>query len=285
MICARIVGIPIILYGEGTTLKRLGWRKRMIYQGIKNIILRLYFLNINAFLPVGNLCTAFYSNYGIRLSKMFRTPYCLDSVYFEERMKDDRPYRDRTRYELGINNDITAVFVAKLIPRKRPFDLLKAYVRMKYRDKMSLIFIGDGFLQKEMERFIEDKKLKKIHMVGFKNQSELSKYYMASDFAVLPSEYETWGLAVNEAMIHSLPVLTTNMVGSAYDLINPETGWRYPVGDIDKLSKILDNIIESPESCKSMGIAAKTLVSKYNIPACVDGIIRAIEYISKGRKK
>jgi glycosyltransferase involved in cell wall biosynthesis len=156
---------------------------------------------------------------------------------------------------------------------------------MKYRDKMSLIFIGDGFLQKEMERFIEDKKLKKIHMVGFKNQSELSKYYMASDFAVLPSEYETWGLAVNEAMIHSLPVLTTNMVGSAYDLINPETGWRYPVGDIDKLSKILDNIIESPESCKSMGIAAKTLVSKYNIPACVDGIIRAIEYISKGRKK
>ena len=72
--------------------------------------------------------------------------------------------------------------------------------------------------------------------VGFLNQSEISRAYVAADCLVLPSDAtETWGLVVNEAMASGLPCIVSNACGCAEDLVEPiRPDLCYPVGDISR---------------------------------------------------
>ena len=73
---------------------------------------------------------------------------------------------------------------------------------------------------------------------GFVNQSELPALYAASDVFVLPSENEPWGLAVNEAMCASLPVVVSREVGCAPDLVRDGVnGYTPAAGDIAGLAR------------------------------------------------
>ncbi len=61
---------------------------------------------------------------------------------------------------------------------------------------------------------------------------------------ILPSDHgETWGLVVNEAFACSLPAIVSDQVGCAADLVHDEqTGYVFPFGDWDKLSRLLSEI-------------------------------------------
>jgi glycosyltransferase involved in cell wall biosynthesis len=57
-------------------------------------------------------------------------------------------------------------------------------------------------------------------VIGFRNQRELSPYYHAADMLALPSRHsETWGLVVNEALMHGVPAVVSDRVGCAPDLV------------------------------------------------------------------
>jgi glycosyltransferase involved in cell wall biosynthesis len=69
-----------------------------------------------------------------------------------------------------------------------------------------------------------------VHFLPFANQSEMPARYLLADLFVLPSRghYETWGLAVNEAMHMGRPALVSDVVGCQRDLVTPgETGWVF----------------------------------------------------------
>ncbi len=76
-------------------------------------------------------------------------------------------------------------------------------------------------------------------MAGFQNQRRIAATYAAADALVLPSTSgETWGLVVNEAMACGLPVIVSDQVGCAPDLVlEDETGFTYPCGDVAALAE------------------------------------------------
>jgi len=76
-----------------------------------------------------------------------------------------------------------------------------------------------------------------VEFAGFKNQRMLSPYYHAADLLVLPSQHsDTWGLVVNEALIHGLPCVVSTAVGCAEDLVIPgRTGEIFDVGSRSSL--------------------------------------------------
>ena len=79
----------------------------------------------------------------------------------------------------------------------------------------------------------------------FINQSELPAVYAASDVFVLPSEHEPWGLAVNEAMCASLPVVVSREVGCVADLVRDGVnGYTPAAGDIEGLARALQRLLE-----------------------------------------
>jgi len=284
MICAKALGLPVMLRAETTTLRRSQANASKVRHAAKSLLCRFFLANVDAFLPIGSLSKEFYRGYGVPEEKLFLAPYCVDNRFFEQQMQASWGARKRIRAEVGTVDEVVGICVAKLIPRKRPMDLLAAYARMRNRERLSLIFVGDGELRSEIERFVRLRGLSKVRVVGFKNQTELSQYYMAADFAVLPSAIESWGLAINEALVHSLPVVATDMVSGAYDLIEEgKTGWRYPAGNVEELARILDDIVATPEKCREMGRVARKLVANYSIPVCVEAVERALEFVARRR--
>src|SRR5581483_3191529 len=119
--------------------------------------------------------------------------------------------------------------------------------------------------------------LAQVVLTGFVNQGQIADYYAAADVLVLPSGHEPWGLVLNEAMCFGLPVIASDAVGAAPDLVRPgENGWTYPVGDVDALARALEAAVEDPARRSAMGRRSRAIVAGYSYDADVAGILDAL---------
>jgi glycosyltransferase involved in cell wall biosynthesis len=120
---------------------------------------------------------------------------------------------------------------------------------------------------------------------GFLNQTEISRAYVAADCLVLPSDYgETWGLVVNEAMVHGLPAIVSDRVGCGPDLVeNGVTGRVVPFGDVGSLARALLETSADGEAREEMGRRARGRVASYSAARAVEGTVAAVAYVRGGR--
>lgn len=102
-----------------------------------------------------------------------------------------------------------------------------------------------------------------------------------ADLFVLPSRglYETWGLAVNEAMHLGIPCLVSDRVGCQRDLVTEgETGWVFQATDFNSLqSKLATALAEvaDPTSRKTMRAAIATRIANYTYATATTGLLSA----------
>jgi len=127
------------------------------------------------------------------------------------------------------------------------------------------------------------KRLKDIYFPGFKNQTELPRYYTMADIFVLPSGIkETWGLVVNEAMCFKLPIIVSDLVGCGADLVKEGgNGYIFPVGDTGELSKYLTDLIGNPEKRERFGDKSFEVIENYNYEKDVAGVLKALKSIGQ----
>ena len=306
--------IPILLHGENPLNQELlkpRWKIK-----IKKIILSWLFNHISAFLYIGGENKKFYQYYGVPEEKLFFCPYAVDNSRFIAEPANSKFQITNYKKELGIGkNDIVILFGGKLIEKKRPMDLLKAFSMLGTSDvpnidennfrtsdvqklRPALIFVGDGALRPELEKYTKEHNLRNVYFAGFQNQTELPKYYALADIFVLPSGAgETWGLMVNEAMCFSLPIIVSNIVGCGPDLVkHGENGYIFPVGDIEALAKYLkdliygysdsfinsDKFVDSDyglEKRKKFGKKSFEIIQKYNHHSDIESILSAIQFV------
>jgi len=249
---------------------------------IKKIILGWLFKHISAFLYIGEENKKFYQFYDIPEEKLFFAPYAVDNERFTAANKELRSKNYELRKKLGIGkNDIVILFVGKLIEKKRPMDILRAYGSIIHNSKfiIHLLFVGDGVLRSNLEKYVKENNLKNIHFTGFKNQTELPQYYALADIFVLPSGIgETWGLVVNEAMCFSLLVIVSDVVGCGQDLVRQnENGFVFLLGDINKLAERLKELAENKEKREQFGKKSFEIIQKYSYKKDIEGILKALK--------
>jgi len=252
---------------------------------IKKIIFgKILFPRVYAFLYIGEENRKFYKFYGVPDKKLFFAPYAVDNERFQKEYEKLKDKKEKLRKELGIAKDtVVILFVGKLIHKKRPLDLLRAYKILfdnkELEEKIALIYVGDGELRDEIEKFIQTNNLKNVFLVGFKNQTEISKYYVMSDIFVLPSYVgETWGLVVNEAMNFRLPVIVSDLVGCGSDLVkHGENGYIFKTGDTEELARYLEELIINEEKRKSFGEKSSEIVKGYNYDKTVESILKVVK--------
>ena len=179
---------------------------------------------------------------GLPASRVTVTPYSVDNDWWIERAA--RVDRSTTRSAWGASqSDIVILFCAKLQPWKRPLDLLRAFAKASLANAI-LIYAGEGPLRSKLES--EALLLgiaARVRFLGFVNQSQLPTVYSSVDLMVLPSEYDAFGVVVNEAMCCGCPVIASDHVGAARDLIAPVCAeFIYPCGNIDALASIFKAI-------------------------------------------
>ncbi len=263
---AHAAGIPIWLRGESNDLapsppvwKRFG----------KRLLLNQFFSRVEKFLYIGQANRRLYEEFGVTEGQLHPAPYGVDNERFARQAEALRPERTSIRRGWNIPDDAFCVlFAVKFIPKKRPFDLIAAArdPQLVKGRPVHLLFVGSGELGGELRRdcrvaFDADEtpaserdggsvcvEAPAASFVGFLNQTEISKAYVAADCLVLPSDQrETWGLVVNEAMASGLPCAASDACGCSEDLIAPlNAALRFPLGDTGALAGALSMLMTRP---------------------------------------
>ncbi|OHB21084.1 MAG: hypothetical protein A2666_04840 [Parcubacteria group bacterium RIFCSPHIGHO2_01_FULL_47_10b] len=281
IVTCLLARIPILLRGESTLLFQ---PRNPIKRWLKDRIMRFLVSHSAGFLSVGTENTKFYQHYDAPEKLIFHAPYTTNNDLFISKDKQASSQRQAIRNQYTIaDNHVVFLFVAKLIERKRPLELIHAWERIppELHSRGALLFVGSGNLEQALKQYVHDHKLKNIHFAGFINQSNLPDYYNASDVFVLPSEKDMWGIVVNEAMCYGKPIITTDKVGSATDLIDESNGFIYPSGDIEALANHLLFFLNNPGKASTMGTNSFKKISKWGPSETAQGIHRAILHITQ----
>lgn len=263
ILIGKLYGLKVCIRGDNPYNQELLKNKKLLL--IKKLLLgKLLFHFIDYFLYVGKQNREFYRYYNVPERKLIFTPHAVDNERYQREYKEYRYRKSELRNELGFPVDKKIIlFSGKFIAKKRPMDLLKAF-HLLNDESISLIFLGDGDLRNEMVEYISYNNLKNVFLTGFKNQSEVGKYFSASDIFVLPSgPGETWGLVVNEALNFQLPIIVSDMVGCSEDLVkNEENGFIFECDKIDKLVLMIKRLLKA--DLNSFGLNSQKIIDNYS---------------------
>jgi len=245
---------------------------------VRRIMLPVFFKKTSAALSIGSKNREFYSFYGVPFDKIFQAPYSVDNERFQDSYAKLKNQKKNIKEQLKLpQNTKIILYASKMSPRKRPFDLLKAYEKINSNGNYSLAFVGDGVLRPRLERYSQEARLKNVHFFGFQNQSELIQFYSIADVFVLPSQSEPWGLVINEAMNFQIPIITTDSVGAAYDLIKEgQNGFVYEAGNVEALVNCLKDVLDDAGKAQQMGKLSQDIISKWSYEQDEQGILSAL---------
>src|SRR5262249_47551380 len=127
------------------------------------------------------------------------------------------------------------------------------------------IMVGNGELEREV-RAIAGAYPDRFRVLPFQNQSQMPVVYRLGDLFVLPSSTgETWGLAVNEALACGRPVLVSDRVGCAADIVNDTNGRVFSWSDPSSLTKALTEITREPGRLRQMGRTGAACAFSFDI--------------------
>lgn len=219
---SRSCKVPLIFRGDSHLLgnRRLPWPSQ--------ILLRMLYARVSAFACVGAANRDYFLALGVPEQKLFLAPHAVDASRFDPDQPATRVAASALREKLAIRPDARVVlFAGKFMPAKSAVELAEAFLRVRKPDSV-LVLVGDGEDRSRLADLVRAAPTGTVHLRPFVNQSEMPAVYLAADVLALPSSgfYETWGLAVNEAMHLGLPALVSDRVGCQRDLVTDgETGW------------------------------------------------------------
>ena len=272
--------VPVMIYGDTNALYESS--KSRFFQLVRRPLLARLFRRVAAFFVTGTFNRQFYESFGVQPQKCFFVPLAVDNDYFAGRAASVKSRRDEFRARLGVAPEsLVLLFVGKLVPWKRPQDLL--YAAFSLRESVphiAVAFAGEGELRPFLESEIKRLALKNVHLLGFKNQSELPEIYGISDIFVLPSSRDPRGLVTNEAMACSLPIIVSDRTGvwGDGDLVRDgENGFVYACGDVGALGQAIRRLVTEPGLRERMAARSQEIISGFGYDKCVEGILKALE--------
>lgn len=278
MMVARLLGLRVLVRDDVTEMSK---RRGPLHRSLKRLFMIMLRGLCDGVTTVGTLNADYFRQQGIPADRHFLVPAAIDNRFFRDGASKARREEPNLRRELGIEADAPVIlFVARLLDVKQPELLLTAYARIAGAADLGspyLVFVGDGPLREVLAAEAARLGLTRVRLPGFEGQTRLPAYYAMADFLVLPSQYETWGFVVNEAMACGLPVIVSDRVGCRTDLVREgETGLIVPTGDVDALTAAMRRLLVDREATAAMGRKAETLIQDWDYAADLRGLRHAL---------
>lgn len=276
---AKITRTPYIWWGLG----RVRSNKPSIFRKLFHPLIKYMLKNATAILAYSTFAKEFYSSYGVSKDKIFVAYNCVDTEKVKAGIAKYTNLVDTTKKALGLDSKKIILFVGSFSKEKKIENLILAYGLIKKQlPNVALLLVGDGEVRHDIENLVKEKQLKDVFFVGEKI-GDVSLYFLMGDIFVLPGE---GGLAINQAMIHGLPIVTVPADGTELDMvINGKNGYIVENNNIDILAETIIRILKDNNLQEKMGQKSRNLIeNKFNIRLMINTIINSINFCSRNTK-
>ena len=173
----------------------------------------------------------------------------------------------------------TVLYSGSLIPRKGVDLLAEAFACVApAHPQLKLVVMGEGELRQEMEAMMQEV-AGQVQFTGFQDWQALPEFYAKADVLCAPSRHDGWALVVPEALAAGLPVIATDRMGAALDLIEPgRNGWRIEAGKLGSLCRALDAVATmSANELQRMALSARGTAAAHSLESGVERFHKAVE--------
>lgn len=211
-----------------------------------------------------------FKSWGIEADRLFKAPLSADNDAFHT--------------DSGSDREFDVLFCGRLAEVKDPLFALavSAGVALKLGRKIKVLVIGSGPLGDAVDAMSIETPEIELTRPGFIQPSEIAQWFQRSSLFLFPTNWDPWGLVVNEACAAGLPVLTTANAGAARELVrDAENGYVLPkVVDIwvDRAAALLSDRL----SWSVMSERSRELVGNYTHEHSAAGYEAAIRRSIQG---
>jgi glycosyltransferase involved in cell wall biosynthesis len=269
-------GVPTLFFGDSHLLDGNAGGPRW---WIKSALLRRIFSWPTACLFAGSANRAYFEIFGVPPQRLYPCPHAIDVNRFAEPAAQREEEAARWRSELGIAADRKVLLYAgKFEPKKRPAELMRAVARLPEPAPM-LVMAGSGELQGEIDAIAATDPAR-FKILPFQNQSRMPVVYRLGDIFVLPSGLgESWGLAVNEALACGRPVIVSDRVGCAADVVDASCGRIFRADDWTEFGKTVTAMFGDPDKLADMRRAAGERARAFDVGVAETALVAAVDGI------
>jgi glycosyltransferase involved in cell wall biosynthesis len=242
---------PWLYWGEELSWIEEAWWRRSLLRVARHPLVRA-----ERILAVGIRAAESYAKLGIDRSRIVDFHYYPDVEAFQRYRAGLDNQRLRIRKLLGYSSSVVVLlFCGQLIHRKGADILLRACAIIRDQGReFRLLLVGDGPEAATLRDLSKSLGIEQeVSFVGFVQPEDLPGYFSAADVCVVPSRKEGWGVVVGEAMAAGLPIVASDQVNAALDLVDPgEMGLIFPNQDVRALADGICELAECPTRIQRM---------------------------------
>lgn len=257
---------PLVAWVESTS------RDRRANTGLSEASKRLFLRFCNGFIVPGSASRDYLRSFGIPEDAIHTARNAVDAKIFGNRVAERRRDRANLRKRLGLNR-LTVLTVGRLEPDKGIDVLIEAMGDLP----ADLIVVGEGSQEETLRRHAGVN----VRFVGRIERDDLVDWYAAADLFALASRSDQWGMVLNEAALAGLPLVATESVGAAHDLIEPgRNGTIVPTDSSAELARALGDLLSDSELLTKAGKRSSEIATDFTPEAWAAGVAELVTRLS-----
>ena len=271
----RARAVPYVLLVEShDSGPKAGWRRR-----VKQTVVPTVVKGAASVLVTGSLARESMEAVGAKPERIRVFANTIDVARFGERADRLADRRRTLREPFGLSEeDVSVLTVARLAPEKGVDVLLRAAAQAG----LPVLAVGEGPEQAPLERLAAELDIRAT-FTALPWESVVEAYVAADVFALL-SRHEPWGVVVNEAAACGLPLVLSERVGAARDLLRDgENGVLVPADDVDAAADALRRLRDDPELRRRMGARSRELARGFGYGPSVENLLAAVREATASR--
>jgi glycosyltransferase involved in cell wall biosynthesis len=273
---SRRRGVPYVLLVESNERDvRPGWRR-----AVKGLVVPTVVRGAAAVLVVGSLARESMLARGVHPERVSVVANTVDVERFARDAGALRERRDELRRALGLGaEDVAILSVARLSPEKGLDTLVRA-VAAAGDPRLVVLIAGSGPERERLRSLAHGLGVRLVLLPDVPWERIVERYAVADVFALL-SRHEPWGVVVNEAAACGLPLVLSDRVGAAYDLLeHGRNGALVAVDDVTAAAEAIGDLAADPGRRRRAGEASRTLVGEWGYEPSIENLIGVVRRVA-----
>jgi glycosyltransferase involved in cell wall biosynthesis len=222
---------------------------------------------IDTFICLNEFAREKLRSFGVPADKLSLKPNCVASSSERPRHGEEGGY---------------VLYLGRLSAEKGLWTLIEAFQRLP---TVLLKVAGKGPLEEPIKRYVEQKRLRNVELVGFAEGEAKRRLLSGSRFVVVPSEwYENFPVVILEAYASAKPVVAANIGSLPHIVDHGRTGVLFQPRQVEELAGVVRELVSDPARTGEMGLAGRRLLDdRFSEAECGRALSSALDATRRRR--